>query len=509
MNYDFKPSPLIYDKTKIDNVTHIKNILLISQSINDYNVLVSACNEDTFPIIFSTISTKAELLEILQTKFTTLERLGIAFLGNHTIFLDSKPFFVENECNENTQFVVDVITRLQLKNIDYLGCNTLQKEGWVSYYKYITSNTTILLGASNDATGNIRNHNSDWIMESTNQDIEFIYFNESIKYYNYVLDSVPDIRPFTLNYTKSWNGSYNVYLPQDGTYLGKDITIYITAEIDINGFVPYYSYIDGSPIKSAVLTIIKDGHITNYTITGFDLVFLYFTQPINYEQILLTQLYDFNFYDTDSFFGGAGPGVLRIPSLSLNAVLTSINPPVLRPAPTTPTIITVLPPVTCFKENTRILTQNGYVYVQDLKIKDLVKTALHGFIPIICIGKQEIMHYALKERIKDQLYQYAEYDNLCITGCHSVLVHNISNYESQIRNVLGNIYVTDNMYRLPACIDPRADILPESGKYIIYHIALDNNCRFGNYGIYANGLLVETCSIRYLTELSNMTIIQA
>jgi hypothetical protein len=428
--------------------------------------------------------------------------------------LDSKPFFVENECNENTQFVVDVITRLQLKNIDYLGCNTLQKEGWVSYYKYITSNTTILLGASNDATGNINNHNSDWIMESTNQDIEFIYFNESIKYYNYVLDSIPDIRTFTLNYTKSWDEiSYNVYLPQNGPVLGKDITIYITAEIDINGFVPYAGGIAGSPIKSAVLTTKSGGGITNYTMTGSDRVNLYFNQPINYEEILLTQLNDFNFFVSDyplnpspDFFGNA-PGVLRIPSLSINAVLTSITPSALRPAPTTPTIITVLPPVTCFKENTKILTQNGYVYVQDLKIKDLVKTALHGFVPINCIGKQEIMHYALKERIKDQLYQYADYENLCITGCHSVLVHNISNYESQIRNVLGNIYVTDNMYRLPACIDPRADILPESGKYIIYHIALDNNCRFGNYGIYANGLLVETCSIRYLTELSNMTLL--
>lgn len=208
--------------------------------------------------------------------------------------MDSKPFFVENECNENTQFVVDVITRLQLKNIDYLGCNTLQKEGWVSYYKYITSNTTILLGASsNDATGNINNHNSDWIMESTNQDIEFIYFNESIKYYNYVLDSVPDIRTFTLNYTKSWNRSNNVYLPQDGTDLGKNISIYITAQIDINGFVPYTGDITGSPIKSAVLTTKSGGSITNYTLTESDFVFIYFTEPINYEQTLLTQLGDF------------------------------------------------------------------------------------------------------------------------------------------------------------------------------------------------------------------------
>ena len=29
-----------------------------------------------------------------------------------------------------------------------------------------------------------------------------------------------------------------------------------------------------------------------------------------------------------------------------------------------------------------------------------------------------------------------------------------------------------------------------------------------NYGIYANGLLVETCSKRYLKELSNMNFIE-
>jgi hypothetical protein len=28
-----------------------------------------------------------------------------------------------------------------------------------------------------------------------------------------------------------------------------------------------------------------------------------------------------------------------------------------------------------------------------------------------------------------------------------------------------------------------------------------------NYGVYANGLLVESCSKRYLTELSNMRIL--
>jgi hypothetical protein len=41
----------------------------------------------------------------------------------------------------------------------------------------------------------------------------------------------------------------------------------------------------------------------------------------------------------------------------------------------------------------------------------------------------------------------------------------------------------------------------------IYHIALENDDPYMNYGIYANGLLVESCSKRYLKELSKMRIL--
>jgi uncharacterized protein (UPF0218 family) len=34
--------------------------------------------------------------------------------------------------------------------------------------------------------------------------------------------------------------------------------------------------------------------------------------------------------------------------------------------------------------------------------------------------------------------------------------------------------------------------------YTILHLDLDNEDYYMNYGIYANGLLVETCSQRYL-----------
>ena len=50
----------------------------------------------------------------------------------------------------------------------------------------------------------------------------------------------------------------------------------------------------------------------------------------------------------------------------------------------------------------------------------------------------------------------------------------------------------------------RAKVYEVPGEYTIYHVALENEDNYMNYGIYANGLLVETCSKRYLKELSGM-----
>jgi Hint domain len=173
-------------------------------------------------------------------------------------------------------------------------------------------------------------------------------------------------------------------------------------------------------------------------------------------------------------------------------------------------------PVPCFKEDIKILTNKGYIPVQDLRKGDLVKTLNHDFKRIDMIGKREIYHPALKERIKDQLYkcsqsEYTEiFEPLIITGCHSILVDNFISEEQKqkVIEVNGKIYVTDNKYRLPACADPRTYVYETPGTYTIYHLALENDNYYMNYGIYANGLLVETCSKRYLKELSNMTLIK-
>ena len=173
------------------------------------------------------------------------------------------------------------------------------------------------------------------------------------------------------------------------------------------------------------------------------------------------------------------------------------------------------PPV-CFKEDSKILTDKGYKLIQDLRKGDLVKTLKHDFVPINMIGKSEINNPSLKERIKDQLYkcsneQFPEvFEPLIITGCHSILITNCVTPKQieQTKEVLGGIYITDDKFRYPACIDERTTVYEVAGKFTIYHIALDHDNYRMNYGIYANGLLVESISQRGLKDLSDMTLIE-
>ena len=172
-------------------------------------------------------------------------------------------------------------------------------------------------------------------------------------------------------------------------------------------------------------------------------------------------------------------------------------------------------PITCFKEDAKILTNKGYIPIQNLRKGDLIKTLLHDYVPIVMIGKKDIHHPAKTERIKDQLYKctHSEYpeifEDLVLTGCHSILVDEFANEEQKEKTIEVNkiIYITDNNYRLPACADHRASVYEHTGTHTIYHLALENDDYYMNYGIYANGLLVETCSKRYLKEVANMTLI--
>ena len=167
----------------------------------------------------------------------------------------------------------------------------------------------------------------------------------------------------------------------------------------------------------------------------------------------------------------------------------------------------------CFKHDTKILTDHGYIPIQDLKRGDLVQTIKNGLQEICLIGKSQMVHNK-DSSSEDQLYKcsnskYPEvFEDLVMTGAHAILVRSFKEGErEEVQKFYGKIFITDPMYRLPVCLDKRALIYEDEGEHTIYHIALENDDIYTNYGIYANGLLVESCSKNYLMNVSNMSLL--
>jgi len=172
----------------------------------------------------------------------------------------------------------------------------------------------------------------------------------------------------------------------------------------------------------------------------------------------------------------------------------------------------------CFMRGTQILCYRAeeevYRPIEDLRKGDLVKTFRNGYLPIHMIGTSSLSNPGDDERSTNRLYKCSKelypglFEDLYITGCHSILVPALTEDQwENTKDMLGDVYITDNHFRLMACLDEKAQPFQKDAFIDIFHIALENEDYYMNYGVYANGLLVETCSKRYLTELSNMRII--
>jgi len=175
-------------------------------------------------------------------------------------------------------------------------------------------------------------------------------------------------------------------------------------------------------------------------------------------------------------------------------------------------------PYPCFLEGSKILCmvegKEEYRPVETLRNGTLVKTSRDGFKPVAMIGHSKIYNPSNTSRSTNRLYRcpiknYPELtEDLIITGQHSILVDTLTEEQRKLTlEHMGDIYVTDKKYRLIAAVDERAEPYTTEGVFTIWHLALENENYYMNYGIYANGLLVETMSLRYLKELSGMTLV--
>ena len=176
------------------------------------------------------------------------------------------------------------------------------------------------------------------------------------------------------------------------------------------------------------------------------------------------------------------------------------------------------PSAPCFLEGTTVLCNldgiEKYVPVEKIKNGTLVKTSLNGYKEVVLIGKGTIQNPGNDERTENRLYKcstsnYPQLkEDLYITGCHSILEFPITDKQKDAAiKHLGKLFVTDKKYRLMACVDERAEPWNSKGSYTIWHFALANKDEKMNYGVYVNGgLLVETCSINFLKNKSNIIL---
>jgi hypothetical protein len=168
-------------------------------------------------------------------------------------------------------------------------------------------------------------------------------------------------------------------------------------------------------------------------------------------------------------------------------------------------------PVLCFKEGSLILTLHQdygieeYQPVESLTTETLVKVYSPGdkggdhYRKIKMIGYNVLRNPSDDERTKNRMYrlstqQYPDlFQDLYLTGGHAVLVDELTKKQREmIVERFDRIFVTEDKYRLMTCVDERAIPWKKDVEVCIYHFALEDADPRRNFGVYANGLLVES-----------------
>ena len=186
-------------------------------------------------------------------------------------------------------------------------------------------------------------------------------------------------------------------------------------------------------------------------------------------------------------------------------------------------------PIPCFGAGTRILCAAAsssandrdvdhigtYVPVEQLTTGMLVKTCMDGWKPIVAVGSRVLPRVpphvpaTPTARPKHLLYRlpasrFPELlgSELLLTGAHAILVADLTPAQRKACiQQFGELYATGKHYRLFACLDDRADVVPYAPHTAVWHFALANEHPTTNYGVYANGVLVESCSIRMMKSM--------
>ena len=162
----------------------------------------------------------------------------------------------------------------------------------------------------------------------------------------------------------------------------------------------------------------------------------------------------------------------------------------------------------CFRKGTSILClvdgEEKQVPIQKIKKGDLVKTYNHGYKKV---EDTEYTYSSMCNKLSS-LYKLpmgtysGQTDDLYITGGHSLLVDKLSENERDNMSRISwkpHLFKIADKHKLLAMYNPKMERITDRDK--VYHIVLeqiDERANYSAYGVYANGVLAESCSRRAL-----------
>jgi hypothetical protein len=167
----------------------------------------------------------------------------------------------------------------------------------------------------------------------------------------------------------------------------------------------------------------------------------------------------------------------------------------------------------CFGEGTKILcsinNNEEYVNIQDIQIGTLVKTYKNGYVPVLRIVSHGQAQNIFKnnQRPSNILYKMNKnslgnnepFEDLYVTGLHSILLDKLTiQQKNKQRKYSYKIKTIEDKTLLNAATEPLLFEPAVEHPYNVYHIALESDDIDKQYGIYANGILTESISIRDL-----------
>ena len=178
-----------YDPTK--DCSSVKHVLFIHKSVSEF---MKYLNRQSYGICYDESTSFEELNTHLRQRFSHLPRIGII---NHYSpkprFLNKQLLFDTCDLNniglsQGVQYLLTMLLDFDVRHCDFLACKTLLDKNWCTYFDIIERNSSAVVSASSDNTGNLK-YGGNWILENNAVNVKSLYFNDLVDDYSLLLQN--------------------------------------------------------------------------------------------------------------------------------------------------------------------------------------------------------------------------------------------------------------------------------------------------------------------------------